>query len=159
MCALEKTYCDCCDTGEKGFCCCGLKRAEKQLKSFVKLPDCQGACDAVYVSSCKDGYFVEFKNIDKFVGKTSEMVKIMSEIKEQLLHAVEACGMEGMNNKFFLSYDKNPLPDKANRSIYNCESLKRLERFQIIPRAKDFGIVAEDCETMFYYLQSFGLNI
>lgn len=84
----------------------------------------------------------------------------MSDIQSQLSNAVNHYDMKFNNNKYFLAYDKNPLPDKANRTIYNNAALERLERFQIIPRAKEFGIVANDCETIFYLLSgSYGLNI
>ena len=156
---IKKTYCECCDTGEKDLCSCGLKRTNRQTRCFFKLPNHEESCDAVYDLDTGVGYFVEFKNIYKFVNKESIMTSIMLDIQEQLLNAIDRYDRVFDNNKLFLAYDKNPLPDKANRTVYNTEALKRLEQFQIIPRALEYGIVANDCETIYYLLQSHGLNI
>ena len=156
---LKQTYCECCDTGCKRNCCCGLKRTNRQVRSFFKLPNHEESCDAIYDLDANNGYFVEFKSIYKFVNKEKKLTSIMSDIQKQLSNTVERYEVKFSKNNYFLAYDKNPLPDKANRTIYNNKALKRLEYFQIIPRAKDFGIIANDCETIFYLLQSHGLNI
>ena len=132
---LRKTYCECCDTGDKGICRCGLKRSCRQVPSFLKLPNHEESCDAVYDLDTITGYFIEFKNIYKFVNKGKKLDAIMFDIHNQLSNAVNRCDKRFSNTKYFLAYDKNPLPDKANRTIYNNEALKRLEQFQIIPKA------------------------
>lgn len=157
---IKKTYCECCDTGNKMNCCCGLKMNPRQVRSLVKLPNHEESCDAVYDSDASNGYFIEFKNIYKFVNKEKKLTSIMSDIQNQLLNAVNRYDTKFNNNKYFLAYDKNPLPDKANRTIYNNKALEHLERLQIIPKAKEFGIIANDCETIFYMLSElYGLNI
>ncbi|MCL1902026.1 MAG: hypothetical protein FWG18_00165 [Alphaproteobacteria bacterium] len=152
---MKRTYCDCCDTGEKGNCKFWLKRSEPQVRSFIKLDNSLGCCDAIYDLDKNIGYFIEFKNIDKFI--KFDPAEVIKGVERQLKNAIDEYVPKFNKNHFFLAYDMNPLPNGIDRSAYD---LSRFGRFQIIPRAREFDIVAGECQELFYILRDiYGLTI
>lgn len=146
-----KRFCECCDS--KSFCKLGLSRIH-QNDSFIK-PTEEGCCDAVYIDN-KKFFFIEFKNIDKFINE--DVPSAINKIKKQLEKTVDVVEANFSETKFFLAYDINK--NKNSQKEHDEYNLYRLELFQIIPQAKSVGIMAARCDDTYYILRDIhNLNI
>ena len=151
---IKKRFCDCCDSGR--FCKLGLLWTA-QNNAFIK-PTTDNCCDAIYVLKRDDnkGFFIEFKNIDKFINE--DVTFVMNKIKTQLENTIEKTEMNFSENKFFLAYDINI--NKHTKKEHDEYNLFRLELFQILPQANAVHITAARCDNMYYILREVhNLNI